>query len=168
MKSIAYKTLVRPLLEYGSTIWDPHFDTDIKKLEQVQNRAARFTVRDYSRESSITAILGNLNWESLRDRRTKSRLTSVYKETHGLTPNNIKEYLNSCTGTTTRSSSSQHTYKQIRAHKDCYRFSLYPKTLPEWNLLPQDIRTAPDLKSFKAALDSINIHQATEKAHYNN
>ena len=64
--------------------------------------------------------------------------------------------------------SSQYTYKQIRAHKDCYQFSLYPRTLPEWNLLPRDIRTAPDLKSFKAALDSINIHQVTEKAHYNN
>ena len=71
--------------------------------------------RFYNRESSITAILGNLNWESLRDRRTKSRLTSIYKETHGLTPNNIKEYINSCTGTTTKSSivASIHINKSV-------------------------------------------------------
>ena len=41
LKSTAYTTLVRPQLEYASTVWSPHTATDITKLEAVQRRSVR-------------------------------------------------------------------------------------------------------------------------------
>ena len=29
-----YKTLIRPLLEYGCVVWDPHQKNDIEELEK--------------------------------------------------------------------------------------------------------------------------------------
>ena len=33
---IAYTTLVRPKIEYSSTVWDPHIKEDINILERVK------------------------------------------------------------------------------------------------------------------------------------
>ena len=42
IKQQAYFTLVRPLVEYTSTVWDPHTQRNIQKLEMVQRPAARY------------------------------------------------------------------------------------------------------------------------------
>ena len=56
------KKLVRPVLEYGSSDWDPHTKCLQEELEKVQNRAARFVTRNYTfEEGSMTGILGNLS-----------------------------------------------------------------------------------------------------------
>ena len=47
VKEAAYKGMGRPILEYGSSVWDPHADKLQEELEKVQNRAARFVTRNY-------------------------------------------------------------------------------------------------------------------------
>ena len=47
----------------------PHPDKLQKELEKVQKRAARFVTRNYDYETgSMTDILGQLKWESLKKR----------------------------------------------------------------------------------------------------
>ena len=36
---LLYKSLVRPHLEYGATIWSPYWQKDKDKLESIQRRA---------------------------------------------------------------------------------------------------------------------------------
>ena len=75
--------LVRSVLEYGSSVWDPHTHGLQEELEKVQNRAARFVTGNYD----MTGILGQLKWESLKKRRNDSRLLLLYK---GLKPKPFK------------------------------------------------------------------------------
>ena len=84
VKEAAYKGLVRPVLEYGSSVWDPHTHGLQEELEKVQNRAARFVTGNYDFElGSMTGILGQLKWESLKKRRKDSRLILLYKGLKG-------------------------------------------------------------------------------------
>ena len=86
MKEAAYKGMVRPILEYGSSVWDPHPDKlqPEEELEKAQNRAARFVTRNYVYETgSMTGILGQLKWESLKKRRKDNRLILLYKGLKG-------------------------------------------------------------------------------------
>ena len=78
MREAAYKGLVRPILEYGSSVWDPHYEGLIDDLEKVQKRTARFVTRNYTYEKgSMTGILKKLKWESLQKRRKDNRIISV-------------------------------------------------------------------------------------------
>ena len=54
VKETAYTGLVRPALEYCSTIWDPHHHKYIDQLQKVQRRAARFVCSSYYYKASVT------------------------------------------------------------------------------------------------------------------
>ena len=63
----AYTTLIRPVLEYASTVLDPHQIQLIQQIEQVQSQAARFATGNYySRDPGcFTNMLNKLQWEPL-------------------------------------------------------------------------------------------------------
>ena len=56
-----------------------------EELESVQKRAARFVTGNYNYEitGSMTGILGQLKWESLKKRRKDNRLILLYKGLKG-------------------------------------------------------------------------------------
>ena len=127
LKSVAYKTLVKPQLEYALTVWYPPTTTDTNKVETVQRRAARWATRDYRYTSSVTAMLKDLNWRPLDQRRIDSRLVMVYKVTYDLVAIPASDFL----VRNTRASRHIHplTYRQIQTLKDYYRFTFSPEQL---------------------------------------
>ena len=76
VKTTAYTTVVRLVLEYVSHVRDPHRKADIKVLEQVQRRGARYINNDCTTSTSVcvTDMIKGLGWESLEDRRYVTRL----------------------------------------------------------------------------------------------
>ena len=59
----------RTTFQNPTTALDPHPDKLQEEWEKVQNRAARFVTRNYVYETgSMTGILGQLKWESLKKR----------------------------------------------------------------------------------------------------
>ena len=85
IKTTAYTTPVRPLLEYSSSVWDPHTQTLINQIEMVQRRTARFCLNDYtSREAGcVSEMLNQLHLQQLITRRTNRRLTILHKAIYG-------------------------------------------------------------------------------------
>ena len=49
-----------------------------------QRSSARFVMGDFDRTSSVTAMLKDLHWPSLQDRRLQNRLIMLYKIRFGL------------------------------------------------------------------------------------
>ena len=91
-KETAYKTLVRPTLEYASSAWDPYVGKQVKKLEAVQNKAARFVTSQHHWETSVTKLKDTLGWRSLQERRFIARMTLWYKAIHAQAAVSIPSY----------------------------------------------------------------------------
>ena len=79
-----YNAMIRPILEYANPVWSPHIRRDIDKLERVQRQSTRFIMADFSRFSSVSNMLIDLNIPSLEHCRQVSSITLLYKIVHNL------------------------------------------------------------------------------------
>ena len=93
LKERAYKAIVRPTLEYCSTVWDPYHKTQAQSLEMVQRRAARWVTGRYHNISSVSDMLRDLGWRDLAQRRADNRLNMLYKITKGIVNIPIASYI---------------------------------------------------------------------------
>ena len=101
----------------------------------VQHRAARFVCRDYERKSSVTRMLAEFDWDHFELRRQAARLTLLYKVTSDQVAIPASKFLTPVARPTRHNNSK--AFQRPRAKKDCYKNSFFPRTISEWNLLPE-------------------------------
>ena len=65
VRETAYKTIVRPQLEYASPVWGPYTQSNIYKVEMVQRRAIRWILNNFSPYDSVSQMQLRLGWRSL-------------------------------------------------------------------------------------------------------
>ena len=74
-----YKALLGPIMKYACAVWDPYTQANFYQLEMVQRRAARSVFQKYRRNANPSVFLTELGWETLAERRAKSKPILMYK-----------------------------------------------------------------------------------------
>ena len=173
-RKAAYFSLVRSKLEYAATVWDPYYQQDIDRLENIQRRAARFISNDYRsrHEGAVTEMLKNLELPSLQERRRQLRLTMFYKIANNLVPalpeNNFMSKISNKRQIKPKFFKdhviSNITHRQARQNNQCYQAqppnpqspqrqkSFFPKTIIEWNQLDQETIDSKTPEGFRRRL----------------
>ena len=148
-----YKVLVRPTLEYCSSVWDPYAAKNTNTVEMVQRRATRWVLNRFDGKDSVTEMLSALKWKTLESRRTIGRLSMLYKMRHRLVSHKYANLKSAGNSYSTRP--TEYSYAQAAAIRDYYKYSLYPRTITEWNKLSRDIALSNSLAAFKNAISNI-------------
>ena len=160
-----YKTYVRSIIEYNSSIWNLNLKSDIIKIESIQAKFTRLLCqklnikyKDYSHRLII------LNLESLELRRLKSDLTLVYKIHNNILNLNTQNFFTK--------SNIKNKYN-LRRHNDYLeppqryetqirRNFFTSKIIKTWNKLPQEVIGSKSLALFKDKLDSTSLTEFAE------
>ena len=147
---LLFKSLVRPHLEYGAPVWDPHYKKDKGLLEGVQRRAT--SQIPSLKELPYTERLSKLGLPTLRFRRLRGDIIETYKLLAGLYDADVENILVLAQNRTTRGHSLKLKKKTGESilRQNCFSLRIFNP----WNSLTEEIVTAPTLNTFKNRLDA--------------
>ena len=132
-----------PIVEYATVAWSPHTNKGIDCVESVQHRAARFVNSDYSRYSSVSSMLTDLNWPSLQSRRRICELGMFYKIHRGQVKISLPYDLTSVPAYGRTRASHDFKIRLPSSSVDAYKHSLYV-----WNALSADVVSSASYSEF--------------------
>ena len=132
-KKVAYKTLVRPKLEYAAPIWSPYSKLQINQVEKVQRTAVRWTCRRWRNTRSVSEMLDELEWPSLEASRDRSSLLLFHKIHSGALPIEKDKYLTPAHSLKSTRASHRAQYCRCQTYSDALKNSFFPRTIPQWN-----------------------------------
>ncbi len=150
----AFKTYVRPILEYACELVNPHLVRDVEALERVQrNYTRRVAVRAGIEYTDYLDRLSRLEMPLLSTRRNKACLLMYYKLLNGL--NHV------CHDMLPLDSNPRelrrHNSRNValeNCNRVCRKNFFSCRYRSAWNALPEDIVAAPSLFTAKHRLSS--------------
>ena len=158
---LLYKTMVRPHLEYGNSVWGPFNRRDQKLVEGVQRRATRM-VRSLA-NLPYPERLSELDLPSLYYRRRRGDMIKVFQLLHGGVDQDPSLFLDLDRGGRTRG----HAFKLVKPNAAsrvrCFSFSV--RIVNDWNTLPCHVVDSTTISQFKARLDAHWANQRYQVPH---
>ena len=144
-----YKTLVRPILEYCSTIWFPLHKQEALEIEKVQRRATKLVPG--LRNLDYSDRLKQLNIPTLYYRRKRTDMLQVYRLLRGIDKIDYNQFF-----TLSQNSTRGHEWKleKPRAVSSIRANSFSNRVINDWNNLDSSVVNAGDINAFKTALES--------------
>ena len=144
-----FKSVVRPHLEYASTVWSPVYKKDKIAIENVQKRATKLVKcvshLPYSERHRALGL------PTLEYRRERADVTQVYKILHGMDKMDKKKLFTMSDYPATRGHSLKLFKRRSRLQIRANFFS--NRVVDVWNSLPEYVVQAPSLNCFKSRLN---------------
>jgi len=145
---VLYKTLIRPIMDYGNTVWFPTLKKDIRAVENVQRRVTRILPElvDLGYEERLR----KLKLTTLHYRRNRMDMIQVFKILNNFDDVPSHELFDLST-TQTRGHcmklNKPRSSKTTRANSFCLRI------INSWNNLPEEIVMSRTVLCFKTLYD---------------
>ena len=143
-----YKALVRPILEYGNSVWKPYFKKDSELLEKVQRRSTKLVIPIKS--SSYQFRLRQLGLPSLVYRRQRADMLQVFRILTEVDNVQIHQSIQ-----IDKTSTRGHKLKifKPRCKTNIKKNTLAFRAINEWNALSNDVIEAENINQFKSKLE---------------
>ena len=142
-----YFAYIRPILEYSNVVWDNCTIAQSTKLEQLQLDAARI-VTGAVKGTKHRLLYTETGWQTSSERRENNQLLIMYKMQNNLVPQYLS-ILVSRPRQTHYLLRDNNRIPTIFAKTNIYMNSFLPRTISNWNALPQQTKLATSPESFK-------------------
>lgn len=144
-----YKTFVRPILEFGNSVWTPILQRDILLLESLQRKATRIPFGRY--RPQYPQRLSSMKLSSLHERRNRGDLITIFQAL-----SNPQSPIRHLFVLNTDSRTRRHRFKLL---KDKFatrsrQYFITNRVFDLWNSLPNAIIDAQSVTSFKIRYDT--------------
>jgi hypothetical protein len=145
-----FKSLVRPHLEYGSTVWSVANTKEAIIIENVQRKATRL-IKEIQ-YLSYGNRLKHLGLPTLQYRRIRTDVVETFKIIKSMYKVEIDTIFPKNNTATTRGHKYKIYKKHCRTNRRKYSFS--QRVLAHWNALPESVIDATSVNSFKNRLNN--------------
>jgi hypothetical protein len=143
-----YKSLIRPLLEYASSVWAPTRVGLMNSLEKVQRKVTKLAIIN----ASYTRRLEVLNLPTLRWRRIYLDLLQVHRILHG--DQSIRKQMFAFSSEVSSANIRRHQLNVYKpsVHTGIYQNHFVNRTIDLWNSLPEALLDLSRFDLFKRHL----------------
>ena len=143
-----YKTLVRPILDYGSAIWNPYQKQDIEKIEKVQRRATKMIKG--MRNLPYRERLRRCKLMTLEERRRRYDLIEMFKIMKGIYKvDKTKLFEVNEDSTRGHNMKIRKKYSRLNLRKNFFT----QRIVNDWNKLPAEAVNQKTVLNFKKKID---------------
>lgn len=150
-KASLYKTIVEPHFTYCASILFLCNETDLQRLQVLQNKCLR-NVLEVDRYTSSEPMLNALSLLSVNQIIIFRTLIFIYKIISGETPMYLTSRIKFRHETNTRVLRSNNEIELTKATKTCSQNSLYYKGIKMFNALPNEIKCEKSQNCFEKRL----------------